>query len=228
MQAFETLTQGVVLTPNEVALFYVLLHSWNTARRPAVFEQWAETTCGRSGLTKHTLPVARNKLIQRGVITFTKSGRRGIPQYSFTPLLLPDSGNRIGIRAGIRAGIGSDSYQEKEKEKEKDSSPQAEEKEILSELWNQSPKMARQRSSKKQVIAAWRKIPKAERPNKEDLIKAINTWIRCDEWTREGGQYVQGLHLWIKAQKWEDLPDLPQPEQDTGRAYGKILTPDML
>ena len=86
-------------------------------------------------------------------------------------------------------------------------SADADEKGILLDLWNNSPKWSRQRSSKKMVYEAWKKIKKSERPNRDELVKSIKAWSNCEEWTRDGGQYAQGLHLWIKAQRWESNPD---------------------
>ena len=85
--------------------------------------------------------------------------------------------------------------------------PDEKEKETLLALWENSPKWSRQRSSKKMVFDAWNKIKRSERPTEDELMKAIKAWSNCSEWTRDGGQYAQGLHLWVKAQRWDSLPD---------------------
>lgn len=133
MQAFDSLSGAVAFTPNEIALFYVILSSWNVARRPAVIQQWANTTCARCGLNeKHTLPDARNGLVQKRVVFFKKHGNRGVPQYSLNPLfglpepdwLLPKYGSKPGSKPGSKRGVNTevkpDSYQEKEKGKGQD------------------------------------------------------------------------------------------------------------
>jgi hypothetical protein len=107
------------------------------------------------------------------------------------------------------------------KGKEQDSCPQADEKALLLEIWNLAPSKSRTRSSKKKVFDAWKRIPKQSRPTPLDLITAIKAWSACEDWTKEGGQYAPGLHLWIKDQKWEDLPEgpttsTPKPPTDTG------------
>ena len=91
MNEFANITQAAALTANEVALFYALLQSWNAARRPAVIEQWATTTCQYSGLTLKTLNQARNKLAQRGVIFWDKTSNRSFAKYSLSALFRKDN-----------------------------------------------------------------------------------------------------------------------------------------
>ena len=80
-------------------------------------------------------------------------------------------------------------------------------KEMLDEIWNLSPSRSRPRTSKKKVDDEWKKIKKADRPEPETVISAFQAWLKCDEWTRDGGAYVPGLHLWIKNRQWENVPE---------------------
>jgi hypothetical protein len=89
--------------------------------------------------------------------------------------------------------------------KGKESLVSIETRELLAELWKTSPKRARDRSSKKQVFNEWKKIK--TKPDKKTIVTAINAWIACHEWTRDNGQAIQGLHLWIKNERWESLPE---------------------
>lgn len=131
LQAFDALTQAVTFSSNEHALLFALLRTWNAARRPTVIEQWANTTCANAGLTKDTMPSARNKLVQKGVIFYDKEGNRGVPRYSLNalfeiedPFLLreirrkPPSNPRSKRR--VSDGVNGGSYQEKEKGKGQD------------------------------------------------------------------------------------------------------------
>jgi hypothetical protein len=78
---------------------------------------------------------------------------------------------------------------------------------ILSEIWEASPRRSRQRSSKKQVADEWQKIPAKDRPLVGTVINAIRAWKRCDEWIKDGGEFIPGLHLLIKRRFWEDIPE---------------------
>ena len=80
-------------------------------------------------------------------------------------------------------------------------------REMLEEIWKLSPSKSRTRSSKKKLDDEWKKIKKADRPEPETVISAFQAWLKCDEWTRDGGAYVPGLHLWIKNRQWENIPE---------------------
>jgi len=73
-------------------------------------------------------------------------------------------------------------------------------------LWDAAPPKARERSSKQKCRVAFNRIPKAERPTVADMIAAIKLWSRCDEWKKDGGQFVPGLHRSIEARFWECPP----------------------
>jgi len=90
---------------------------------------------------------------------------------------------------------------------------------LFDSLWTIAPRMSRQRSSKKQVEAAWKKIK--SKPEPTAVIEAMNAWIRSEEWTRDGGKYVQGLHLWIKNEKWETPPESPKANADS--KFGSMI-----
>jgi hypothetical protein len=142
--------------------------------------------------------------------------------------ILPDPLNCKGFDACLTresrvddAGKGERKGREG-KGKEQDSCPQADEKALLLEIWNLAPSKSRTRSSKKKVFDAWRRVPKNARPTPLDLITAIKAWASCEDWTKDGGQFAPGLHLWIKDQKWEDLPEgstpTTKPAHDPGPA----------
>ena len=131
--------------------------------------------------------------------------------------ILPDPLNCKGFDACLTrnprvddAGKGERKGREG-KGKEQNSCPQADEKALLLEIWNLAPSKSRTRSSKKKVFDAWRRVPKNARPTPLDLITAIKAWASCEDWTKDGGQFAPGLHLWIKDQKWEDLPEGSTP-----------------
>tara|TARA_R110000772_G_scaffold143235_1_gene252720 strand:- start:3527 stop:4471 length:945 start_codon:yes stop_codon:yes gene_type:complete len=77
---------------------------------------------------------------------------------------------------------------------------------FLLELWEAAPAKARARSSRKQVAGAWAKVPAPERITPAATLKSLEAWKRSDDWKKDGGDFIQGLHLWIKNQKWQDSP----------------------
>lgn len=132
MSVFATITQAAELTSNEVALFHTLLSTWNSARRPTVIEQWARNTRQASGVSERSLPDARNKLIQRGVIFYSKEGNRSVPRYSLnaifnlpspflpTPIPAINDSKRVS-KPVVKVQVNRYSYQEEEKEEGKTS-----------------------------------------------------------------------------------------------------------
>lgn len=114
--------------------------------------------------------------------------------------------------------------EKKRKEKITKNSANAEEldKDLLLSFWNSAPERARRRSSRKQVADEWKKIKKSDRPEKETIVNAIEAWNKCDDWTKDGGSFIPGLHLWLKNEKWLDLPEQPAKKKT------RILTKEML
>ena len=128
-------------------------------------------------------------------------------------------GNHMDKPSGNHMGNHEGNHQRNEKKrKEKKSkdimSAEADEldKDLLLSLWNTAPEKARRRSSRKQVADAWKKIPKKDRPEKDVAINAMKAWNECEDWTKDDGNFVQGLHLWLKNEKWLDPPKQPQLE----------------
>jgi hypothetical protein len=119
---------------------------------------------------------------------------------------------------------GKERKEKKRKENIPKNSANAEviDKDLLRSVWSAAPERARRRSSRKQVADEWKKIKKKDRPEKAKIVNAIEAWKNCEDWSKDGGSFIPGLHLWIKNEKWLDLPE--QPEKKKMR----ILTKEML
>ena len=89
-------------------------------------------------------------------------------------------------------------------------------KELLKSIWEIYPQIGRGRSSKKQVAAEWKKIKKSDKPTQDEIVNSLRGWITCSEWQRDNGQAIQGVHLWIKNERWEDTPN---PQQQTNKHH---------
>lgn len=87
----------------------------------------------------------------------------------------------------------------------------SDESEILKLIWNNAPKEGRERSSKKDLLKSWTKTPLADKPEKEELQKALNAWNASKKW-KTG--YAEGIHIWVEKQQWLNLPD-PMQENKT-------------
>ncbi len=104
-------------------------------------------------------------------------------------------------------------------------SPKGDSEALVDKLWEVSPRMARNRSSKKQVAEAWKNTKPGERPAGSDLILAMEAWSECDNWAKDKGEYIPGLHHWIKNQKWESPPERKKAKPETlyGRGAGHVI-----
>lgn len=80
--------------------------------------------------------------------------------------------------------------------------------ERIGELWQIFPSTSRNRSSKAKLAKSLEDAK--ELPEIDDLIESAKKWAACHEWTKDGGQYAPGAHLWIKDRKWESDPAPPK------------------
>jgi hypothetical protein len=85
--------------------------------------------------------------------------------------------------------------------------------EALESIWKAFPPSSRARSSKKQLSDEWRKAK--PKPDIEELLKSIYAWSTSQDWTKDGGQFVPGAHLFIKNRKWEVEPMQSPQKQRT-------------
>lgn len=76
--------------------------------------------------------------------------------------------------------------------------------EIIETIWLIFPPTSRNRSSKKKITEAWAKT--RPKPDGEALVQSLTAWAACHEWTKDGGQFAPGAHIWIKDRKWEAEP----------------------
>tara|TARA_R110000772_G_scaffold267931_2_gene393144 strand:+ start:986 stop:1807 length:822 start_codon:yes stop_codon:yes gene_type:complete len=125
-------------------------------------------------------------------------------QQSATPL--PSSPNDLPPVSHDTPNEENSSEENSSEEKDL-SCPSPDEKTILALIWGMAPSKAKSRSSKKQVAAEWKKIKAADRPSEDDLCESFTAWAKSDDWTKDRGEFVPGLHLWFKNRKWEDAPE---------------------
>lgn len=75
-------------------------------------------------------------------------------------------------------------------------------------LWKAALPKSRERSARHKCRVAWHRIPKEERPPIEEAVAALKAWNRCEEWTKDGGQFAIGLDRFIAERRWEDVPEV--------------------
>jgi hypothetical protein len=78
-------------------------------------------------------------------------------------------------------------------------------------LWKCFPDTSRARSSKKLLHDAWRKAK--GKPDQMELERLVRMWSKSEAWTKDGGQYAPGAHIWFKDRKWECEPPSATPSK---------------
>jgi hypothetical protein len=94
-------------------------------------------------------------------------------------------------------------------------------------LWKAALPKCRERSSRHQCRVAWHRIPKDERPPIDQAVAALKAWNRCEEWTRDRGQFAPALHRYIAERRWEDVPQVtkaPSPYRPAPKAPAPAST----
>lgn len=71
-------------------------------------------------------------------------------------------------------------------------------------IWKSAPQIARDRSSRKDLVAVWEKL--TPRPALEEVIAGIRKWIASEEWSRDGGKFIPGIHRWLSKGKFTQSP----------------------
>jgi hypothetical protein len=96
---------------------------------------------------------------------------------------------------------------------------------IVENLWKLFPPNSRLRSSKFKLHEQWRKLK--AKPDEQTVTESLVKWASCHEWTKDGGQFAPGAHLWLKDRKWESEPisaNVPNQFRGTNEALSlKIL-----
>ena len=190
--------------------------------------RWSEDQCQVTGLgygqafigdfkaagieTRQAFRLACKRLFKRGFLTIQGTNKGTIAT------LLPQA--IYGMQAPAKEpaqeptrnhqGTIKEPLNKKERKKEGEKEEPSARSSLVESLWMAAPAKSRNRSSKAEVDSILAKTKSL--PNADDLLASLAKWSRCEEWTKDGGQYAPGLHIWIKKRKWESDP--AQPEQD--------------
>jgi|LakMenEpi03Aug12_release.lakeMendotaPanAssembly.Ray.scaffolds.fasta_scaffold289075_2 hypothetical protein len=88
--------------------------------------------------------------------------------------------------------------------------------ELVKTIWDNTPPKGRERSSKKQLEDALKKTLAKDRPGQAEIMIALEAWKASELWSKEGGQYVAGIHRWVNDRKWESPPEPRTPTVNLG------------
>jgi hypothetical protein len=230
LNAFTNIAMGVEFSPNEWALFTLLVQRWNAARRPDVIEQWERSITSACGMGRKAIVSARQNLVDAGVIYYEKEeGNRGKPVYSLNALFgytLPprllsirsskgdSKGDVNGAVSGIVNGTSKvHSKQGKEKiSKDKCTAQHGEENlpKMIEKIVSAYPKQSHHRETREQIQAA---IHRHAERNTIDLLNAAEEILQKTEaikaklmdWpTAERQQFAPSPPNFFQGDRWAD------------------------
>ena len=73
---------------------------------------------------------------------------------------------------------------------------------LVEEVWSMTPKMGKSRSSKAKLKTALSKT----KATRDEIMDGLRAWVDSADWKKDGGQFVQGIHIWANDCKWENPP----------------------
>jgi hypothetical protein len=74
----------------------------------------------------------------------------------------------------------------------------------LSRFWERLPAKARERSSQVRCLNVW--TNKKLEPIGDEVIDGLEAWKQSAKWTKDGGEYAEGAHIWLANQQWCNKP----------------------
>lgn len=72
-------------------------------------------------------------------------------------------------------------------------------------VWKAAPKIGRERSSRDEVLKVWKEL-KLE-PIAAEVVRALEREKKTRDWMKENGEFIQGLHLWLKRKRWLEVDE---------------------
>lgn len=115
------------------------------------------------------------------------------------------------VTSDVTNDVTSNRREEKRREEVKPSS-QAKPDDGFALFWKTYPRKVGKGAAQK----AWKKI-KPDPDVQQDMLIALGWQRTCDQWTKDGGQFIPHPTTWLNEQRW--LDDMPQ-----GAAPAKIIT----
>lgn len=93
-------------------------------------------------------------------------------------------------------------------------------------IWSQWPRPGRRRSARPKARTAVARAIKGA-GSADHLLIAVDRYLATDEATKQGGQFVPGLHVWLNDQKYEHflIEEDPPPRRTAGRDPGWMGVP---
>lgn len=105
----------------------------------------------------------------------------------------------------------TENHGEKRREEKRKTSPQTPQGglERFDEFWEAYPR----KTGKENARKAWAKI-KPDDSLVNEILNAVRSQARTDQWQRDGGQYIPHPATWLNGKRWEDEVHVGAPKGD--------------
>lgn len=139
------------------------------------------------------------------IVNFTKHQRVDKPKTSSIKacmIIQDESENNLGCFDDASQEEWKGMEEEVEHGKGKDlSCPLADDEDLLL-IWKNAHPLGRQRSSKKKLAQAWKKVK--SKPSSETLDASLRAWASSQKWI-DG--FCEGIHIWVDNEQWGNPPE---------------------
>lgn len=225
LNAFRDWCYATRPSAGEIALWYAIMQVSNQMNWPEEFTVSNDTLQSLSGLERSVLHRARNRLIQKGRITYQKRSGTLAGMYAVVPFDGKDfdvaCNTTCNTTRNTSATLRATQAQHKRntafiqnsinlnlnKTKTPPYSPPA--GELFDHFWKAYPRHVGKDPARK----AFAKL-KPDEALWETMLTALNRQKQSDQWQRDGGQYIPYPATWLNQRRWEDeTPEEPQQEQ---------------
>lgn len=75
----------------------------------------------------------------------------------------------------------------------------------LQRFWDAYPQTGKTRSSRKKCFAAWKRLKIEQKANA--ILASLALWKKCQQWRKDGGQFVPAADRWLRDEKWREQPE---------------------
>jgi len=159
-----------------------------------------ESLSKETKLTTQQVRTALKKLESTGEITSKQHAKaRMITVIGYDSY---QSDNKVDNKVVTRKQQGSNKEVTTTKNEKNDKNEENEKN--MMEIWNATPQTGRSRSSRDKLSKELSKI--GTTANQDQIMMGLRAWCASEDWTKEGGKFVGGIHIWVKDRKWENPP----------------------
>lgn len=141
--------------------------------------------------------------IENKEVTTIPQGSAGLPQGSAPRVRAPAGGRGMELN-GMEGNKESVSdvptpVSVPKKEDSRKSIPDG-----FAKFWNACPAKARQRSGRAVALAEWKRQNLEQFA--EPALTSLQAWKQCEAWRKDAGQFIPGIHRWLKAELYRERP----------------------